>query len=266
MWNVKRMLLAIVVLFTASIFLCPTESPAVSANPVLHTLTQPDGTAFKARQWGDEHLSGWETEDGYTILYAEATQTWYFAELDTSGKLVSSIYQAGLDQPLPGIPGHLRPKLPPDTSSESKTLSKTLALPGSPPTGTRNIPVILVNFADTNPTYDKNDFTNLLFGSNTFSMKDYFREVSYNKFNISAGVSGVVGWVTASRNRNYYGWDESSGAKDYWVADLVYESVRQSDSQVNFADYDSNGDCLVDNVMIVHQGRGQESSPDSNDI
>ena len=261
-------LVAILILVSVSIALDATDGRAVPANPVLHSLTQPDGTTFKARQWGDEHLRGWETENGYTITYAEASQTWFFAELDTAGDLVASIYRVGQDLPPPTLAKHLRPRPPPTTTTEAKALTKTLDLNANPPVGTRNVPVLLVNFSDTSWTHTKSEFTNLLFASNTYSMKDYFREVSYNKFDISPGSSGIVDWVTVSKTRRFYGADNSADPRDYdyWVADLVYEVVQEADLQVDFAQYDSDDDCIVDNVMIVHQGGGQESTAIGNDI
>ncbi len=50
------------------------EAEAVVAAPVVHTLMQADGSEFAARPWGDEWLHGWETEDGYSIVFDEASQ------------------------------------------------------------------------------------------------------------------------------------------------------------------------------------------------
>lgn len=268
MLRFTRVLVVLAVFFSASFAIFLSTSHAVSASPNLHTFTQPDGTVFNARQWGDEHLSGWEMENGYTIVFVESQQTWYFADLDSAGDLVPSLYRVGIDEPPVGLPKRLRPRPPTTFTSETKALSKSLELAIPAATGTRNIPIVLVNFADTSPTYSKSAFNNLLFSLNTYSLKDYFREVSYNKFDISSGTSGILGWVTVSEGRSYYGRDKGSTSKDrdYWVADLVYEAVQLADAQTTYSDYDSDGDCIVDSVMIVHQGMGQEAAPDSNNI
>ncbi|HHT9114734.1 MAG TPA: M6 family metalloprotease domain-containing protein [Candidatus Wunengus sp. YC65] len=134
-----------------------------------------------------------------------------------------------------------------------------------PATGTANIPVILINFSDTTTTYSKTDFNTLLFVTGNNSMKDYYNEVSYGKFSVSAGSSGVVGWYTASKTHDYYGQNNTQG-NDTWAADLVYEAVKAADAAVDFSAYDMDGDGYVDAVNIVHQGKDAASSGNSTDI
>ena len=58
--------------------------------------------------------------------------------------------------------------------------------------------MILVNFSDTVTTNSAADFQSLLFGNSTWSMADYYSEVSYGAFTVSSGPAGVIGWVTAA--------------------------------------------------------------------
>ena len=45
------------------------EAYGVPAAPFVVELSQPDGTVFSARQWGDENLNGWETvEDRKSVV------------------------------------------------------------------------------------------------------------------------------------------------------------------------------------------------------
>ena len=62
-----------------------------------------------------------------------------------------------------------------------------------------------MNFSDTTTTYRKEDFNTLLFGTGTYSMKNYYEAVSYGKFSVSAGTAGVVGWYTAAKNTTTMG-------------------------------------------------------------
>ncbi|MEK7846746.1 MAG: peptidase M6, partial [Nitrospinota bacterium] len=66
------------------------EVYAISASPELIDLTQADGTTFKARKWGDELLHGWETVDGYTIIFDEVLGSWVYAVNGSDGSLFSS--------------------------------------------------------------------------------------------------------------------------------------------------------------------------------
>ncbi|HVN33176.1 MAG TPA: M6 family metalloprotease domain-containing protein, partial [Thermoanaerobaculaceae bacterium] len=254
-----------------SVFLllaCSGVGLAVPAAPDLHTLHQPDGSSFEARRWGDEWLHGWETADGYTIVLAPGSQTWTYAERKPEGALVASASVVGRDAPPQGVGRHLRPAGAVREKAHAMQVS-AMAVAGTmavPATGTANVPVILVNFSDTATTYTTANFTNLLFGSGTWSMRDYYKEVSYNKFTVSAGPGGVAGWFRASQPHDYYGSNNADG-DDVWPGDLVYEAVQAADAAgFNFAPYDSDGNCYVDVVNVIHQGAGEEvsDSPASN--
>jgi immune inhibitor A len=247
---------------------CSGVGLAVPAAPDLHTLYQPDGSSFAARRWGDEWLNGWETGDGYTIVLNRASQAWAYAERRPDGTLAASASVVGRDAPPQGVGRHLRPAGAVREKAHAMQVS-AMAVAGTmavPATGTANVPVILVNFSDTTTTYTTSNFTNLLFGTGTWSMRDYYKEVSYNKFAVSAGPGGVAGWFRASQPHDYYGSNNADG-DDVWPGDLVYEAVQAADAAgFNFAPYDSDGDCYVDVVNIIHQGAGEEvsDSPASN--
>lgn len=84
----------------------------VPAYPGVVMLKQPDGKMFSARQWGDEHLNGWETADGYSIVKDQQSGYWCYAKKDENGNLVSAGVRAD-GKPPADIPKHLRPgKLP----------------------------------------------------------------------------------------------------------------------------------------------------------
>jgi immune inhibitor A len=235
---------------------------AVPAAQDLHTLRQPDGRSFEARRWGDEWLHGWETADGFTIVIDGASRTWVYAERKPDGALVASASVVGRDEPPQAVSPHLRPEGAVRERARSMRAS-AMAVAGKasvPATGTANVPVVLINFSDTTTTYTTADFTNLLFGNGVWSMRDYYKEVSYNKFGVSAGPGGVAGWYRASQTHDYYGSNNGDG-DDVWPGDLVYEAVQAADAAgFNFAPYDSDGDCYVDVVNVIHQGAGEEVS------
>lgn len=278
----SRNCIGILIFFAVSpfLFFFPHTGYAVPAAPTIHTLTQSDGTFFKARRWGDESCHGWETAEGYTILFDENIQSWTYAMQDSKGNLASSSKVIGRDSipdrcfPHIRLTGQARSNIVLHmTTKETRARDprrKDLApdeIPGKvvSPTGTAKIPVILINFADTTATYTKGNFNALLFDSGNYSMKDYYEEVSYGKFTVSAGLSGVVGWYTASNTHNYYGQNNASG-NDSWAGDLVYEAVKAADADVDFSEYDTDGDGYVDVVDIVHQGTDEAASASNTDI
>lgn len=194
-------------------FIFPLEISAGPAKRLLHTLIQSDGSTFQARQWGDEWHHGWETEEGYTIVFDESLKSWTYATHDFDGNLISSSKIVWKDRPPTDILKYIRPTVQPRKIIHSMKMEKAINVyqKGVSPAGTANIPVILVNFIDTNPTYSPLNFHTLLFGSGNNSLKEYFEEVSYRKFSISTGPNGVVGWYTASNTHDYYGENDEQG-------------------------------------------------------
>ncbi|MEC4686263.1 MAG: M6 family metalloprotease domain-containing protein [Nitrospirota bacterium] len=257
---------AVVVCFITGL-LGVEEAEAVVAAPVVRTLIQADGSAFTARLWGDERLHGWETEDGYSIAFNESLQNWTYAVTDGSGRLTASSWVVGKTRPTEVLQKHIRPAGDVLVEVLQRKAIQPPDLPQKvvPPSGAANIPVILINFNNTTTTYNTPDFDTLLFGTGNKSMKDYYEEVSYGAFSVSPGPAGVVGWYTTANNHDYYGTNNAQG-QDTWPGDLVYEAVAAADATVDFSAYDSDGDCYVDVVGIVHQGTGEEVGEASTDI
>jgi immune inhibitor A len=241
---------------------------AVPAAPIVHELTQPDGTTIQAVQWGDERRHGWETVDGYAISFDEQSRHWKFATRDAAGKSALLPERAGIEQPPPSQQRHVERNYP--QTGDLRFLQQGLLSPPKVvnPTGTGNLLVLLVNFNNTSTSFTGIDFNAQLFGSGTYSMKDYYEEVSYGAFTVSAGAGGIAGWYTASHNHDYYGANNNNYAgNDMYPGTLVREAVIAADAAgYNFAPYDQDGDGYVDQVAIVHQGTGEEASSSAGDI
>ncbi len=240
------------------IIVMPGISSAIPAAPKTHLLAQPDGTVISARLWGDKWNHGWETDSGYTIVLEKKARKWHYAARDSRGKLAASGKVVGKDNDLRNFKKHLRPAGPAREQSQSIKSSSSAVIPaGTPPlTGTANIPVILINFSNTSTSYTPANFNSLLFGIGSKSMKDYYEEVSYGAFSVSAGPSGVAGWYTAAQNHNYYGQNDAIG-QDKWPGTLVREAVAAADPAFDFAPYDQDGDCYVDVVKPGPSGVGR---------
>jgi len=273
---VKR-LVVFALLFLSIVLHAPDVAFAVPAAPIVHELTQDDGSTFRARQWGDESRHGWETEDGHAIVHDSATRSWRYAETGPDGVLRGTKHRVGKENP-PSQSHRARPSIAVPkremeregriTQQRQLSQSQSASAAGGatlvvPPTGTGKLPVILINFIDTGVTFSAVNFQSLLFGTGTNSMKDYYQEVSKNIFSVD-GV--VLGWYAASSTKAYYG-QPTAGDIDGYVGTLVREAVAAVDTGAfNWAAYDLDGDCYVDAVAVIHSGRGQEESGVANDI
>ncbi len=193
----------------------------------IHTLTQPDGFTFSARQLGDERGFCMETLDGYVIVQ-NPQKYWTYAVIDPAMRVVPTAFAVGHVAPEAiGFQKRLRP-----------------ATPDFPRNLPSVMPVLLITFPNATPVMTAADFTARSFGTD--------RPIQAN------------GWYPARHSHHYYGRDvtdtQGKRVRDQHVAALVIEAVQAADADVNFGEYDTNGDCYVDVVMVVHQGTAQEET------
>ncbi len=94
------------------------------------------------------------------------------------------------------------------------------------------------------------------------SVKDYFRDQSLGRLEVDFD---VVGPVTMPKPAYYYGENVGFG-DDAHPGEMVGEACLAIDSQVNFADYDWDGDGVVDQVFVLYAGLGEAAGGSSNTI
>ncbi len=139
----------------------------------------------------------------------------------------------------------------------------------APVTGVRKAIVLLVDFSDKVATTAQSHYSNMLFSSGTYptgSMRDYYKEVSYNQLDIPGSVSG---WYRAPNLYSYYtngeyGLESRSYPRN--AQRLTEHAVTAANPYVDFKNYDNDGDSDVDALFIVHAGRGAEVTGNKNDI
>ena len=130
--------------------------------------------------------------------------------------------------------------------------------------------IILVNFQDKsfNDTNDQALFSRIAnephYSTDRFigSVHDYFYDQSNGLFDLTFD---VVGPVTVQNNMSYYGRNGSDD-NDLHPAELVIEACKLVDEEVNFADYDWDGDGMVDQVYVIYAGKGEADGGTANTI
>ena len=158
---------------------------ASPADPRPQTLTQPDGSTFTARLYGDEYVNGFETLAGYTVVQ-DTAGTWSFAEPTPGGRLRPS----GLRPEAGGRPpsgAALAPHLRDETAlaaAESERTGTAEAGEGTPPAvGTQDVLVVLAQFQDTTLSTTAADWSDLFFGADQ-SVADYYDEASFGQLDL----------------------------------------------------------------------------------
>jgi M6 family metalloprotease-like protein/uncharacterized repeat protein (TIGR01451 family) len=203
-----------------------------------------DGTRLRVRQWGDEQRHGWIDQEGRSVSRNPDTGAWALESLD------------GTTRTAPGTQG---------AAASPRPAPRRPARTAAAATGSRAVPVILANFANTTTSITAPQINGLLFAEGTRSLHDYYREASYGQLLLGPGTPGVLGWYRTTRNHDYYGGNDAFG-NDRKPGTLVWEAVAAADPGVNFAQYDHDGDCRVDVVSVIHQGDGEEESGLTGDI
>lgn len=256
---------------------------AVPATPFPVTITQSDGSELTVRLHGDEFFNYKTTMDGYTLVQ-NANGILTYAQIGSNGNLTSTGIKATNIEKRPLSEKTFIQKLTKNIdfskmnqlSRNSRLLKSKSALTPSPQKsyplrGSAKSLVILVNFKDlsfvtANP---KTAFTNLLnqkgYSANggTGSANDYFLDSSTGIFNPQFD---VVGPFNLPQPMAYYGKNDTAG-NDTLPRQMVIDACTLAAANgVNFAQYDTDNDGIVDNVFIYYAGYNEAEGGPLNSI
>lgn len=236
---------------------------AVPAEPGLTFVTNPDGSEVAVRLFGDEFFS-----------FATDAEGDYILERDESGFLVPAIRgghmlransedieilrnETAIANPRIDVPGTMMrlPEL--DNLGRSKF----------PTIGSPKGVVILMEYADTKFTVPdiRENITRLCnepgyssYGS-CGSVKDYFEATSNGLFSPEFDVYGPI---TLPETSKYY----TGGMKMLKFHEAVAFAVKALDDEIDYAQYDTDGDGVIDNVFFYFAGFGQNDTHDESTV
>ncbi len=252
---------------------------AVPARPgVIKTLTQPDGSTLEVTVVGDEFRHCYLTSDRIPLM-RDAEGRYCYATVDVAGRAVASRFQARdaamrtvaekafistLDTQFIGT------KIFERTSTMRKAstnISAGIGLdPGDtcfPHEGDVHALVLLVEYSDVKfKVPSPSDYYERFLNEEGFtddkatgSCRDYFMSVSNGRFRPTFD---VVGPITLSRSMSYYGGNDIWG-NDQRPEQMVIDACKLIDDDIDFNDYDIDGDGEVDNIYIIYAGKGEAS-------
>lgn len=215
---------------------CFTLAQAVPARPGLIRHTQPDGSVIMIRVHGDEFFH-WVTDASGKVL-----------EMDADGyyRPASSASLA-----LRRASGQIRRR----AANAARRLS-----PGKRgvAVGEMRYLVVLVSFSNKSFSVSspQDSFGNLMnlhnYSANggTGSVRDFYSDNSHGYFK---PVFDVVGPYEVSNTTSYYAG--SSGTEKAEIA--FYEACQQANSEIDFSNYDYDGDGVVDMIFFYYAGYNQ---------
>lgn len=223
------------------------------------TLRLNDDTEVKAELRGDEFCHYWQAADGRVFVQNDSSDVY----AETSFDAIAS-------------EGEARRAVA--NKARAMRRAKARTTDGTPLyAGERRGLIILANFADKKFTNDnalyqrianEKGFTNAM-GFNG-SVADYFLSQSEGLFSLQFD---VVGPVELPNRYRVYGKDNGSVGADSWVGHMIAHACERADTfkladgrEVNFADYDWDGDGEVDQVFVLYAGQGQAAGGDANTV
>jgi len=129
------------------------------------------------------------------------------------------------------------------------------------PMGSPRIPVILVNYQDVQlmSSDPAATWTTTFAAEEGVSVRRYFADQSMGKFDPQFELHGPY---TLSCSRAYYGANNANG-NDGRVDEMVKEACTLAAADVDFGQYDNNGDGAADVVIVLYAGRGEANSEDA---
>lgn len=272
----------------AAAMLLPLSAGAVKAYPGLIKVTQPDGSTIQIRMMGDERFNFILSEDGYLLVNKDGG--YYFAESDNEGQPVASPYlaspAASRSAEVKKFLGKINTESLVDarqrkaamhprnaaksvtTRAEEQTFERGHGMGIFPnhhytSIGKNKALVILVEYKDVYFYLDDpfEYFNRLLnepgFSDNgaTGSAIDYFRENSNGKFEPEFDVYGPV---RLDKRMSYYGGNINGF--DGHPEDMILDAIDKLDEEVDFSQYDTDGDGVIDNVFVFYAGLGEATS------
>ncbi len=263
-----KFMLSLVMLFICTFTIEIANAVPADTRPIVVVL--PDGTELTIKKHGDEFFNWTTNMSGHTIM--QKSGYYYYVTYNGDGTVKFTNQRVSQNRTNSSERSFLTSFVPQNMTaiasyaSDSRRRSifsgeKTARFPNE---GTIKSIVILVEYQDVrfvgaNPNAD---FTDLLnkegYSRNgaTGSARDYFLKVSGGKF---IGQFDVAGPYTLKEQRAYYGGNDGGG-NDIRPREMIEEAATLASREVDFSQYDYDGDGVIDNVIIYYAGHNEAES------
>ena len=271
------------VIASIAIAMCVVASWAVKADPTPTVVTQPDGTQLTIIVHGDEDCNWYTTSDG--VLLYPICNSYFVASISANGEIAPTTLLA-----------HERSMR---SDNETSIIAKqdkaafysaikgrqqqyrarrisigTASTSYFPHTGSPKALVILVEFSDTlfsvsEPSVVFDEYLNYEGSSmpdhsnyerrNHGSVRQYFNDMSNGAFTPQFDVYGPVRMEKPSA---YYGEGTDNMTR---IKEMIVAACDSIDKDVDFTEYDQDGDGFVDLVYVIYAGYSQSVGGNSVD-
>jgi M6 family metalloprotease-like protein len=260
-------------LFAVLLFAPLVTLYAINASPVAFDAEQPDGTPLTLHICGDEYYHYETDARGFTLI-DDAGWRVYARRDGNTGRLISTGLRAGIDDPRRGgLVPHIKASI--EARRAQRAAVDGLAegeedhghddiVSASAAAGTLPNLVVLIRWSDhaTRPLPTQGNIDVLMNNAGpdanyapTGSVRDVYLENSYGQLILN---STIAYWVTSNNTESYYA-NGNSGLTSRIHSALIHAlNVLDADPNINFSDYDQDGDGQIDAITFLHSGYGAE--------
>lgn len=269
--NIRSFILPAAFAFALGAWAVPAKKGAICSVP------QPDGSVMQLTVMGDEHNHYYLTSDKKVVIAAEGE--YCYATINEKGKVLNSKVKAHAPEKRTAEESAFVEKLSADViakaimraSDENENEDETGngnshdgvgLFPNHtfPCNGNVKALAFLVGYSDVpfseeSAQYFKDMITQEGFSENgaTGSCRDFYVDASGGLF---VPEFDVYGPVTLPNPRSYYGGNDAYG-NDNHPEYMMLHAAQLLDDEVDFSQYDTDGDGFIDNVFIFYAGEGE---------
>lgn len=241
---------------------------AIPARKGLIQKTGPDGNPIAVEKVGDEFGHHYVDAEG-RVMISNGSNLVYATETEIANRMERR--KARFEQRNRAVKNRLAGR-----KAAARKPGQVGTFPGTsfPALGKQKAIVILVEYKDQkfklgSDAKVKQYFTDMLnkdgFSEQggTGSVHEYFIDSSNGQFDCDFDVYGPV---TLKNNMKYYGGNDAYYGEDLHPEEMVVEACDALDSQVDFSQYDRDGDGYIDNVYVIYAGYGEASYDDEDTV
>ena len=245
-----------VLLLIITAMMCCSAAMAAPAKPMPFTHTQSDGKTVTLMMRGGERNHSLMTMDGLTVARNEDGNYCYTVDGVLSDVLAHDKEARGLEEQAFVIVYRDLMTLPTDASRRQPRREEVNDHPQVPTMGSPRIPIILVNYTDVK-FIDEDPVATVenQFNEAEYSCLHYFESQSRGLFSPRFD---ILGPVELPQTRAFYGANIRKFGQeiDGQLGTMIHDACTGLNG-VNFADYDNDGDAIVDVVVVLYAGVGE---------
>ncbi|MBR1803622.1 MAG: M6 family metalloprotease domain-containing protein [Muribaculaceae bacterium] len=245
--------------FMAAAMLLSVWAWAVPAKPGFRTVSQSDGSTLQIQLLGDEFHHSLATADRLTIeqgadgdyYYCSARGITTMRAHDAAHRSAAELafLSANRDQ------FTMTATMTAAKRARAQKAAARRALTQVPTMGSPRVPIILVEYTDKKMSNTKAQFESH-YKTGSKSVFQYFKDQSNGKYTPQFDIYGIY---PLPSSRATYG--RNSGSDDVGVALMVNDAIDKAGDDIDWSQYDNDGDGEADVCIVVYAGVGEAQAP-----